>query len=136
MDILKFRIWSDEAECFVNNEGQGILYDDGDWACHCPYDNGCADGHDIYTPDNSVLEMCTGLKDMNGQLIYDGDVVEFWDILHSGEEGHKIGVIKMDTFGVMLQCDGKLHWLGGLFDPDNEIKVIGNIHEDHELQEG
>ena len=76
---------------------------------------------------NCVLEQCTGLKDKNGKLIYEGDIVKF-----------KISSIK---------CVGAVRWderTGGwLKDKTGQplhtyiksVEVIGNIHENPELLE-
>ena len=75
--------------------------------------------------DNSYqVEQCTGLKDKNGKLIYEGDIVD------DGEQYTKI------IFDKSCFCydDGS-----GFYDDLDfyytHCKVIGNIHENPELLE-
>lgn len=83
-----------------------------------------------------VLEQCTGLKDKNGRLIYEGDIIKITcDVM-------TIGLRYMDCLFKVIWADN-----GFWFEmPDEndclgfceywEYEVVGNIHENPELLEG
>lgn len=88
--------------------------------------------------DNQVLMQCTGLKDQTGKLIYESDVVKYYDSYQVWLTtdvfwtGAAMAVrtyenpILLDEFTNQYIYDG--HNI-------NEIEVIGNIHENPELLE-
>lgn len=95
----------------------------------------------------NIVEQCTGLKDKNGKLIYEGDIIK--DLTFNED----LAIIKFGDsgdYGGGYQCFypewlGKyskstkysIGWRRGLVWWCNSgIEVIGNIHENHELLEG
>ena len=81
----------------------------------------------------------TGLKDMNGTDIYEGDIVDLDFILYDpwddGEETLEPMrcVVEYGDFGFFFKKEEDLYY--SLNDVEN-IKVIGNIHDNPELLEG
>ncbi|WP_198549813.1 YopX family protein [Macrococcoides caseolyticum] len=72
--------------------------------------------------ENIILMQSTGLHDKNGKEIFEGDVVKYWE---------NIGYIEF------YQGSWVINWNDGslfdLYDNENNLEIIGNIHEHPEL---
>lgn len=88
-----------------------------------------------------VLEQCTGLKDKNGQLIYEGDILDF-DLSNPRNGGHYRGFVYWERhnelIGWMISDMEQIGaWdLRQIAHPNDWMvwgEIIGNIHENTEL---
>jgi uncharacterized phage protein (TIGR01671 family) len=123
-DRFKFRVWDKERKCFFNDD-EVVIYPNGEESFfNADYD---------FT--ECVVEQCTGLKDKNGKLIYEGDIV-------------KTNFDRDAVIGVISWCGKELRYYLNTTDyfdnkyvTDYEIyqtenyEVIGNIHENADLLE-
>ena len=106
-DRFKFRFWNNKKKCWYGRDVP--LY-------KCYHEERLLD----YT-----IEQCTGLKDKNGKLIYEGDIL-YWD-------DSVLGAVRYDNFEYVVgeginaraMCASKI----------DQLEIIGNIHENAELLE-
>lgn len=115
-DRFKFRVWDKRKKQYADRY---VIGDDG-WAYQL-HDAG-EDSYDLIPDEDVIIEQCTGLKDKNGTMIYEGDVIQenginkyiYWNVTcwaYSMRKGHK-----------------NVAW--ELHEEDTEnAEIIGNIHE-------
>ena len=79
-----------------------------------------------------IVMQSTGLKDKNGKLIYEGDVVKIANGSINGEVAEGLHVVKW----FVNKWQGCPSWLVNSTDTSHYIEVIGNIYENSELYKG
>lgn len=115
-DRFKFRVWNKENKKLYDwdflekTKGENTFF----WVMH-QAQNDCK---------HNILMQCTGLKDKNGKLIYEGDIVNY-----SCLPGYS------DIYACTFNRGDFL--IGGLLISNTHLKseVIGNIYENPELLE-
>lgn len=130
-DRFKFRAWHKEERKMVEVES---VY---------PYQDESTQGGEIfiegfecsfYFPEECELMQCTGLKDKNGKLIYEGDIVQIpnnWDEygMLAGEKRE----IYFNEGGFRLKPKWDKNSRGNWLEDTKDWEVIGNIYENKEL---
>ena len=113
-DRFKFRVWQ-----IVRTKGKDILVFMEFSECSAINLNNYIHRSDC------IIEQCTGLKDKNGKLIYEGDIVEVPVLYNEIPTGKK------------QRC--KVYYKHGAFNiyavKSEYLKIVGNIHENPELLE-
>lgn len=87
----------------------------------------------IFDDDRVIFMQSTGLKDKNGKLIYQGDILgDIYEglYIHYCEHCHQFQLYSQG-YGCMA-CNGDIHWIEVVED-NKKLEVIGNIYENKEL---
>lgn len=125
-DRFKFRVWDNRNNGFWSSSDlEKVMLNDEGGLWRFEYDECdryCATHVDM---DDYTVMQCTGLKDSEGRLIYEGDIMKdkiIFEVLYSKEDL---------TF--MVKFNGS-DWLIPLSSTEaRNCKVVGNIYENKEL---
>ena len=125
-DRFKFRLWAKDIEMYfkgpliyINTDGKLVA----------------EDGIKVYEIDQKayIIEQCTGLKDKNGKLIYEGDII------YSPFDNGTKKVIFWDNYLARFMAYNRYpdkryyQGLSSKYFIELEFEVIGNIHENADL---
>lgn len=90
-------------------------------------------GDEIYYPlcgDISSPQMCIGIKDVEGKLLYEGDIVTVFYVTSSMQGRTLNSVVQWNNLSHRFDLKGY-----GTLEEDDVIKIVGNIYENPELLE-
>jgi uncharacterized phage protein (TIGR01671 family) len=83
--------------------------------------------------EDCIIEQCTGLKDKNGKLIFEGDIVHYVKHTNFGLGGDRIAQVSWDYAMAMFYIKTTY---GDCYNLDEfDLDIIGNIHENGEILE-
>ena len=115
-DRFRFRIWCKETNEYL----VGTFLVGGEMI------HNATDFESFLDVGNFVIEQCTGLKDKNGNLIYEGDLIK------SPNNSYPLEIVRMQNgvYGCKV-CKISPIWEMNLYSLINayDIEIIGNIHE-------
>ena len=74
------------------------------------------------------LIQCTGLKDKNGKLIYEGDIVKIFHVSGTMQGKYFFDVVEWNNLRCRFDTENY-----GIINDDDVYEVIGNIYENPEL---
>ena len=113
---IRFRVWCvnkkqwETGKCYIDSYG-------------CVYD----DFHRV-KEETHIVSLCTGVKDIKGNLIYEGDILK---------------VINGSINGIGLSNKWEVKWVDNgwnisqwSFDCTHSYEIIGNIYQNKELLNG
>ena len=117
-DRFRFRAWDNREEKYIYNAQD--QYDD-EVECF-------GNMFDTYG-DRYAVEQCTGLKDKNGKLIYEGDIIK----CSYGSE-YYVGCVVWDSEEIQfsMEVNEELYSFSQ-HSESHKIEIIGNIHENPEM---
>lgn len=131
--INRFRVWDKDEGKYVKDASSSMLSigdtDDGDFRLNS------------LCPGRYIIEQDTGLKDKNGKMIREGDIVKanyfegHYAALDVGKAKQITGCIQFGSgcfYISAISDETPLFQAGG----SDNIEIIGNIHEDKELPGG
>ena len=119
---MKYKLWRKDKNEWEKHTW--VILPNGDlmWA-----EYGCLVGG--VSMKNHILVKSTGINDIEGKEIYEGDIIEYWD---NFDECYKLAVIKFDK-GSFIMTNDRINWNIGATNKDDKIRIVGNIYENEDL---
>ena len=106
---FKFRVWQDSKMMFIGQQLEEIYFD------RIP----------LYVSFHGILMQYTGLKDVNGKDIFEGDIVKFPMRTHC-----KYALVTYSEYDAAFKIEDR--YVRELL-KFNDVIVVGNIFENKEL---
>ena len=128
--IQKFRVWLPDIDRMLRVKA--LVFEKDKTRCVCGY------SFEFYLEDeNATIMQSTGLRDKNGQEIFEGDIIT---------NGKDVMCMKRhNTLGFYVEQKGKVEFIADSavleeFEEDakeiaDSLEIIGNIYENPELLE-
>lgn len=128
-DRFKFRVWNKPGNSYISaKDDADFMYLEEEGNITVGLYDGDLEDMMYLKEEDLIIEWCTGLKDKNGRLIYEGDIVFHRD------KSVEIGKVEWDKGGFFVVCNKwVIPW--NFFTP-SRWEVVGNIHENKELLKG
>ena len=128
--IPKFRVWLPDPDVKKMLRVKAFIFDNDKTECLCGY------AYDFYLEDeDAILMQSTGLKDKNGNEIFDGDILAIETI----DETLNVNVFWDDEHALFMfeskQYNEKQALAELLEDNSYPFEIIGNVYENKELLE-
>lgn len=120
MKNLKFRIWDKELKVFIPEDQFSEIFFNLDFTSYAIDYEGLIGLHASKSEDRFVFQPCTLLKDCDGNLIYEGDILKFPDSSHIYEY-----IVKYSSGSGAFLAGG---YFFNMINPNN-LKITGNIFE-------
>ena len=114
-DRLKFRAYCKNRFIYKSLCDVNVYTEDGE----------CIRKDDLL-PCHLEWQQCTGLSDKNGKLIYEGDIVEYYNEKTGQYIKEKVLPFReLETKGLLRHFISERN--------SNKLNIVGNIHENKEL---
>lgn len=119
-DRLKFRVWDKKNKKYMENYASCSINESGVLHVHT-----FGQHYELENTEDFEVEQCTGLKDKNGNLIYDGDIIR-WYGTHKTQD-YKVVWVNAGWCLKDLRTMTTIAMTGL-----EASEIIGNIHEQKE----
>ena len=123
MKGLKFRVWDKERECYLDEAELAGITPDGKYILYIEEEEISR----LEVEDNYIVEYNTGLKDRNGNEIYENDILE-----DGSGESLEYWITRFEDGKFIGSTQGVVEDIFELTD----LEIIGNIHENYDLLKG
>ena len=147
MREIKFRAWDKKYKHMrlFDSHKDGILYASSEFCVSSGYDSYDSPTFEEDTSDDYEIMQYTGLKDKNGKEIYEGDILKINYGIPSTTD--TLQVVWYSDYYLELESERNISYCGWFFknirgngcsgpagvEFQDDLEVIGNIHENSEL---